>query len=203
MLCTQYFESDDPDLYTAKVQYIRENDVRDLELVFAEEEFTEDGTAQVGATGSPWWGTGGLATVGYWGAGMVLGYWGTGSSGVLGGWDGTGGLGDWLQWGTGGAGTVLAPVGYWGTGGLSPVGYWLGPSSWVLLWLPPTQVVPLIDHGEDVKVTEKNKLQYLNLLAQYRLARQTKTEMEHFLKGYSCDLCMKFTISTNCTCINR
>ena len=47
MICTQYFESDDPELYTSKVQYIRENDVSDLELVFAEEEFSDDGTAEV------------------------------------------------------------------------------------------------------------------------------------------------------------
>ena len=40
LLCPlQYFESDDPDLYTTKVQYIQENDVTDLGLIFAEEEF--------------------------------------------------------------------------------------------------------------------------------------------------------------------
>ena len=44
---TQYFESDDPDLYMSKIQYIRENGVSDLELVFAEEEFSEDGTVRV------------------------------------------------------------------------------------------------------------------------------------------------------------
>lgn len=43
----QYFENDDPDLYTTKIQYIRDNDVSDLELVFAEEEFSDGGTAQV------------------------------------------------------------------------------------------------------------------------------------------------------------
>jgi hypothetical protein len=41
----QYFESDDPDLYTTKVQYIQENDVADLGLVFAEEEFDSNGRA--------------------------------------------------------------------------------------------------------------------------------------------------------------
>ena len=41
----QYFESDDPDLYTTKVQYIQENDVTDLGLVFAEEEFDNGGGA--------------------------------------------------------------------------------------------------------------------------------------------------------------
>jgi hypothetical protein len=35
----QYFESDNPELYTTKIQYIKENDVTDLGLVFAEEEF--------------------------------------------------------------------------------------------------------------------------------------------------------------------
>ena len=45
------------------------------------------------------------------------------------------------------------------------------------------QVVPLIEHGEDIEVTEVNKMQYLNLLAQYRLAKQTREQMESFLKG--------------------
>jgi len=39
----QYFSTDDPDLYTTKIQYIRENDVTDLGVVFAEEEFIDDG----------------------------------------------------------------------------------------------------------------------------------------------------------------
>ena len=34
----QYFEQDDPDLYMTKVKYILENDVNDMDLVFAEEE---------------------------------------------------------------------------------------------------------------------------------------------------------------------
>lgn len=41
--CWQYFESDNPELYTTKIQYIRENDVNDLGLVFAEEEFDSNG----------------------------------------------------------------------------------------------------------------------------------------------------------------
>ena len=41
LLSLQYFESDDPDLYTTKIQFIRYNDVSDLGLVFAEEEYTE------------------------------------------------------------------------------------------------------------------------------------------------------------------
>ena len=40
-LSLQYFESDDPDLYTTKIQFIRDNDVSDLGLVFAEEEYSE------------------------------------------------------------------------------------------------------------------------------------------------------------------
>lgn len=116
---TQYFESDDPDLYTAKVQYIREHDVSDLELVFAEEEFTDDGSTRVSTS------------TGHWGATTLL-----------------------LQRETDMHGWLYA------------------------------QVVPLVDHGEKMNVTERNKLQYLNLLAQYRLARQTKAETEHFLKGH-------------------
>ena len=32
-------------------------------------------------------------------------------------------------------------------------------------------------------MVEKNKLQYLNLLAQYRLAKCVREEIDHFLKG--------------------
>ena len=45
------------------------------------------------------------------------------------------------------------------------------------------QIVPLVEHGEETEVTELNKLQYLNLLAQYRLAKCAKEEIDHFLKG--------------------
>ena len=45
------------------------------------------------------------------------------------------------------------------------------------------QIVPLVEHGEEIEVTELNKLQYLNLLAQYRLAKCAKEEIDHFLKG--------------------
>ena len=44
---TQYFESDNPELYTTKVQYITENDVTDLDLVFAEEEYLPAGGSVV------------------------------------------------------------------------------------------------------------------------------------------------------------
>ena len=47
------------------------------------------------------------------------------------------------------------------------------------------QIVPLVEHGEEIEVTELNKLQYLNLLAQYRLAKCAKEEIDHFLKGGS------------------
>lgn len=43
--------------------------------------------------------------------------------------------------------------------------------------------MPLIEKGEDIDVTNANKLQYLNLLAQYKLAKCVKDEMESFLKG--------------------
>ena len=43
ILSAQYFETDDPSLYTTKVQYILENDVTDLDMVFAEEEFDSQG----------------------------------------------------------------------------------------------------------------------------------------------------------------
>lgn len=37
--------------------------------------------------------------------------------------------------------------------------------------------------GAQTPVTNANKMFYLNLLAQYRLASQVKEEVEHFLKG--------------------
>ena len=39
MCCSQYFEHDDPELYMTKVCYIEDNDVDDMELVFAEDEY--------------------------------------------------------------------------------------------------------------------------------------------------------------------
>lgn len=37
--------------------------------------------------------------------------------------------------------------------------------------------------GAQVPVTNENKILYLNLLAQYRLANQVREEVDHFLKG--------------------
>lgn len=45
------------------------------------------------------------------------------------------------------------------------------------------QVVELISGGAQIAVTNENKMHYLNLLAQYRLATQVRDEVEHFLKG--------------------
>ena len=39
LVVLQYFEQDDPELYLTKIRYIEENDVNDMELVFAEEEY--------------------------------------------------------------------------------------------------------------------------------------------------------------------
>ena len=44
-------------------------------------------------------------------------------------------------------------------------------------------MVPLVENGEDIEVTEDNKMKYLNLLAQHRLVRSVKEEIEAFLKG--------------------
>ena len=44
-------------------------------------------------------------------------------------------------------------------------------------------MVPLIDKGEEIEVTNRNKMQYLNLLAQHQLSKSVKEEVEHFLKG--------------------
>ncbi|KAL7992563.1 hypothetical protein Chor_016819 [Crotalus horridus] len=44
-------------------------------------------------------------------------------------------------------------------------------------------IVELLTGGAQMPVTNENKILYLNLLAQYRLANQVREEMEHFLKG--------------------
>ena len=41
----------------------------------------------------------------------------------------------------------------------------------------------MIENGEEIEVTEDNKMKYLNLLAQHRLVRSVKEETEAFLKG--------------------
>ncbi|XP_016413853.1 apoptosis-resistant E3 ubiquitin protein ligase 1-like isoform X2 [Sinocyclocheilus rhinocerous] len=45
------------------------------------------------------------------------------------------------------------------------------------------KVVELISGGAQIAVSNENKIHYLNLLAQYRLASQVRDEVEHFLKG--------------------
>lgn len=45
------------------------------------------------------------------------------------------------------------------------------------------QVIELIAGGAQVPVTNDNKIFYLNMLAQYRLANQVRQEVEYFLKG--------------------
>ena len=42
----QYFESDDKDLYRSKIKYIEETDPEDLAIVFAEEEYDQQGRLQ-------------------------------------------------------------------------------------------------------------------------------------------------------------
>ncbi|XP_061552281.1 apoptosis-resistant E3 ubiquitin protein ligase 1 isoform X1 [Phycodurus eques] len=45
------------------------------------------------------------------------------------------------------------------------------------------KVVELISGGAHIAVNNENKMHYLNLLAQFRLASQVRDEVEHFLKG--------------------
>lgn len=45
------------------------------------------------------------------------------------------------------------------------------------------QMVELVAGGAQIPVTNENKILYLNLLAQYRLANQVREEVDHFLKG--------------------
>lgn len=56
------------------------------------------------------------------------------------------------------------------------------------------QVVELVTGGAQVLVTNENKIFYLNLLAQYRLANQVREEVDHFLKGeVLCAPCLALT----------
>ena len=45
------------------------------------------------------------------------------------------------------------------------------------------QTVDLIPDGSKTIVTNENKKEYLNALAQYRLATKVKSEVDSFLKG--------------------
>ena len=45
------------------------------------------------------------------------------------------------------------------------------------------QVIPLIENGENIDVTEENKLQYLNALAHHRFTNKVSEEIAHFMKG--------------------
>ncbi|KAG8230998.1 hypothetical protein J437_LFUL010014 [Ladona fulva] len=45
------------------------------------------------------------------------------------------------------------------------------------------KAVELVPGGTKIRVTNQTKLQYLDALAQYRLANSVREEMEHFLKG--------------------
>lgn len=51
------------------------------------------------------------------------------------------------------------------------------------------QIIELMTGGAQTPVTNANKIFYLNLLAQYRLASQVKEEVEHFLKGGTLSPC--------------
>ena len=47
----------------------------------------------------------------------------------------------------------------------------------------PSKVIPLLDNGEDLDVTEMNKTRYLNILSQYRFTKRVGEEIDQFLKG--------------------
>ncbi|XP_058018338.1 apoptosis-resistant E3 ubiquitin protein ligase 1 isoform X2 [Ahaetulla prasina] len=87
----KYFETDDPEFYKSKVCFILNNDVNEMELVFAEEKYNRSGQLE--------------------------------------------------------------------------------------------KVIELLTGGAQMPVTNENKILYLNLLAQNRLANQVREEVEHFLKG--------------------
>lgn len=45
------------------------------------------------------------------------------------------------------------------------------------------QIIDLIPNGSKIPVTNENKLQYLDHLAQYRLANAVRDQIDSFLKG--------------------
>lgn len=51
------------------------------------------------------------------------------------------------------------------------------------LYCAEKQVVELVQGGAKLRVRNSTKHQYLDVLAQYRLANSQRDEMEHFLKG--------------------
>lgn len=52
-----------------------------------------------------------------------------------------------------------------------------------VLYCAEKQVVELVQGGAKLRVRNSTKHQYLDVLAQYRLANSQRDEMEHFLKG--------------------
>ena len=47
--------------------------------------------------------------------------------------------------------------------------------------------MPLVPNGDNIEVTNENKMRYLNVLAEYRLCTRIKEETEAFLEGnYLC-----------------
>lgn len=61
------------------------------------------------------------------------------------------------------------------------------------------QLVELKPGGSQIPVTESNKKEYLDLLAQYRLSSSVKQEIEAFAKGTAeiCFLSVKFKLSSD------
>lgn len=53
----------------------------------------------------------------------------------------------------------------------------------ILLQLVYFQIIPLIPNGQNIEVTNENKMRYLNLLAEYRLCTRIKEETDAFLEG--------------------
>lgn len=152
---TQYFETDDPEFYKSKVCFILNNDVSEMDLVFAEEKYSKTGQLEKVRKAVPEGGTvqplppvpgeaENFVCPRKWTLCWAL------ARGVCSGWD-----------------------------------FRLGERCWshscqVIFCF---QVVELVTGGAQVPVTNENKIFYLNLLAQYRLANQVREEVDHFLKG--------------------
>ena len=47
------------------------------------------------------------------------------------------------------------------------------------------RIIDLIDNGRNIAVTEQNKQEYVQLVAEYRLTGSVKDQLQNFLKGFN------------------
>ena len=62
------------------------------------------------------------------------------------------------------------------------------------------QEINLIPNGSNISVTNENKRNYLNRLAQYRLSESIRPEIEQFIKGKTACLLQNTSQEYECSC---